>query len=116
MITCPFCNKLVEIAENKSHNHLYDDEPDDFSCPTMVQTGPDIIESHYIRRTLQGSLPEHMAIVMPFSVIWTTGTNKIEVTHWTRAPTNGRVFYQRAGDYEQFVKTTLKFNNLKAFA
>lgn len=119
MITCPFCNNLVEVAENQSHAHLYDDEPDDFKCPIQVEytTIHGVIkESHYARRTNQGWYPEHISLIMPFSVIWTKGPNKIEVTLWHAPPLNGEVYYQGVGDYQEFIRITKKFNNLRAFA
>jgi len=116
MITCPFCNSFVEIAENKSHNHLYDDEPDDFNCPTQVHVGEGLLESHYARRTGQGTHPEYVVLVMPFSVIWIEGLNKIEVIMWRETPTNSELSYQGRGDRQEFIRIAKKFNNLRAFA
>src|SRR5208282_5722448 len=113
MITCPFCDKLVEVAENSSHNHLYDNEPDDFICPTRVTLSGDVGYSHYYRQTNQGWFPRYTALVLPFSVNWDEGPQTINVWHWARGD-HGK-YYEGHGDFHEFVRIAKRFHNLRAF-
>ena len=121
MITCPICQKeVLEIYTSGERSRVLQQIPEesgqDFNCPTLVQTNDIFLEPHYGRRTNQGCHPEYIALVMPFSVIWTEGRNKIEVTLWHVPPVSGEICYQGEGDYQEFIKIAKKFNNLRAFA
>ena len=82
MITCPLCGRYVVVAENESGNYLFDDEPDDFKCPTRVTIKDPFTASHYERvsyihndttftvSSRPKMVQEYVAILPPFSVSW----------------------------------------------
>jgi hypothetical protein len=125
MITCPFCNKLVNL-DNTVHRanapiiNLEDNATDDFWCPTNVETYNDFWWCHYSRVTTQGGYPMYEAIVPPFDIRWWDGENRILVRQFGIDPTDFRIhrliYEAYYTDYNGFLTMCERFQNLRVFS
>lgn len=96
-----------------------DDCQEDFNCITKVSEAAPW--NHYIRFSNQGySCQVYQATVMPFRIIWRV-TGELKVDQLIRYTQHSileikPILKLNKATFEEFVRTTNRFNNLKAFS